>query len=79
MREWMFWIAVGACAIAEGAIMLSSFRSLRRGGGKHAVMETLWAVLPAIGLVWLLIATWGEVKRTRTHDHMTMPMTASRN
>ena len=79
IREWMFWVAVAACAVAEGAIILSSLRPLKRGGGKHAMMETLWAVLPAMGLVWLLVATWGEVKRSGAHDQMTMPMTASRN
>ncbi len=79
IREWMFWVAVGACAVAEAAIILSSIRSLRRSGVKSAIMETVWALLPAAGLVWLLFATWGEVKRNGAHEHMTMPMTASRN
>ena len=73
-REWMFWTAAAVCALAEGAIILSSVRSLRRADGKRAARETMWAVLPAIALAWLLAATWTEVRRAGSHEGMTMPM-----
>jgi heme/copper-type cytochrome/quinol oxidase subunit 2 len=73
-REWMFWAAAAACVIAECAIILSSARSLRRAKGKNAVSETLWALLPAIGLAWLLVATWSEVARSGAHENMPMQM-----
>jgi hypothetical protein len=74
VRESVFWIAAAACAVAEIAIILSSIRSVRRAGGKNAVRETIWAILPALALVWLLVATWGEVRRAGAHEQMTMPM-----
>lgn len=73
-REWIFWAAVAVCAIGEAAIIFSSVRSLRRGDANKALSETVWAILPAIALAWLLIATWSEVRRARGHEHMTMPM-----
>jgi heme/copper-type cytochrome/quinol oxidase subunit 2 len=73
-REWIFWSAVAACAVAEAAIIFSSIKSLRRAKGKNAVSETVWAVLPAIGLAWLLVATWCELARSGAHEHMSMPM-----
>lgn len=76
-REWLFWAAAAACLVAEGAIVLSSLRSLRGSNGKNAFSETLWAVLPAIVLIWLFSATWSEVQRSGAHEHMTMPMPAS--
>lgn len=77
VREWIFWVAVAGCAVAEIAIIISSIRSLSRADGRNAARETVWALLPAIALSWLLVATWGEVRRADRHDHMTMPMPAS--
>jgi hypothetical protein len=76
-REWMFWAAVALCAVAEAAIIVSSVKSLRRESRSRAVGETIWAVLPAVALVWLLLATWTEVRRAGAHEGMTMPMPAS--
>jgi len=76
-REWVFWAAVAVCALAESAIILSSIRSLRQADGRSAVRETMWAVLPAIALAWLLTATWAEVRRGGAHEQMSMPMPAS--
>jgi heme/copper-type cytochrome/quinol oxidase subunit 2 len=76
-REWMFWLAAIACAAAEGAIIVSSVRSLRRSDGVKAAREAMWAVIPAIALAWLLAATWSEVKRGSAHDQMNMPMPTS--
>ena len=76
-RQWLFWAAAAACAIAELAIIVSSLRSLRGSKPGTAARETMWAVLPAIVLAWLLAATLTEVRRGQTHEHMTMPMPAS--
>lgn len=76
-REWMFWLAAFACAAAEAAIIVSSVRSLRRSDGAKAAREAMWAVIPAIVLAWLLVATWSEVKRGSAHEHMNMPMPTS--
>jgi heme/copper-type cytochrome/quinol oxidase subunit 2 len=76
-REWIFWAAVAICVAGEAAIIFSSVRSLRRGDAKKArklFSETVWAILPAIALAWLLVATWSEVRRAGAHEHMTMPM-----
>jgi len=73
-REWIFWAAVVACAVADAGIIFSSIGSLKRAKGKNAVTETMWAVLPAIGLVWLLAATWSELARSEAHGQMPMPM-----
>jgi heme/copper-type cytochrome/quinol oxidase subunit 2 len=76
-RYWMFWLAATACAVAEAAIIISSVRSLRRSDGAKAAREAIWAVIPAIVLVWLLVATWAEVKRGSAHEQMNMPMPTS--
>ena len=75
-RESVFWIAAAACAAAEIAIILSSIRSVRKTK-RHALRETIWAILPALALAWILIATWGEVRRAGAHEQMTMPMPTS--
>ncbi len=77
MREWMFWLAAAACALAEGAIIVSSIRSLDRTNIVKAAREAMWAVIPALALAWLLAATWTQVKRGSAHEHMNMPMQAS--
>ena len=76
-REWMFWLAAVACTAAEAAIVVSSVRSLRRSDGAKAVREAILAVIPAIALAWLLVATWSEVKRGSAHEQMNMPMQTS--
>ena len=72
--EWMFWIAAVGCAAAEAAIIVSSLRTLRLSDGAKAAREAVWAILPAIALAWLLVATWSQVKRASAHEHMNMPM-----
>lgn len=76
-RYSMFWVAAGACAVAEAAIIISSVRSLRRSDGAKAAREAMWAVIPAIVLAWLLVATWTEMKRGSAHEQMNMPMPTS--
>lgn len=76
-REWLFWTAAAACAVGEAVIIASSLRFRRGSNRNNTVRETLWAVLPAIALAWLLVSTWSEVKRSSAHEQMTMPMPAS--
>lgn len=76
-REWMFWAATAACVMGETFIVISSVRALRGSAGKKAAREALWAILPAIALAWLLVATWTEVRRSGAHEHMSMPMPTS--
>jgi heme/copper-type cytochrome/quinol oxidase subunit 2 len=78
LREIVFWAAAAACVVAESAIVLSGLRvsgSRSRKGG--AFLETVWAVLPAIALAWVLAATWGEMHRMSGHEHMNMPARSS--
>ena len=74
LREIVFWAAVTACVVAEAAILRSGLRASaspsRKGG---ALLEKIWAVLPAIALAWLLAATWGEMQRMSSHQHTDMP------
>jgi heme/copper-type cytochrome/quinol oxidase subunit 2 len=78
IRETLFWIAAFAVVIAEVAILRSAFRVLPdKSPGSRRFLETVWAILPALALVWVLIATWGEMHRMSGHDHMKMPMTTT--
>ena len=66
--DLLFWLSVACCAIAQFFII----RSVR--GNRHVpepsataphsgrAMEIMWAVLPAIGLVVLLVFTWRAVR-----------------
>ena len=73
----MFWLAAAACALAEAAIIVSSIRALNRSNAAKAAREAMWAIIPALALAWLLAATWAEVKRSTSHEHMNMPMPTS--
>ena len=60
----IFWVGVVSCAIAQIAILRSVLRTRRAresGPGvphpRYAV-EVAWAVVPAIALAMLLVATW---------------------
>jgi hypothetical protein len=78
IRETLFWIAAFACVIAEAAILRSAFRVLpAKSSASRRFLETVWAILPALALAWLLVATWGEMQRMTGHDQMKMTMTTS--
>jgi len=75
LRVAIFWIAAILCVIAELAILRSMLRGSRAGAGTSAegapdaamprgrpVMELIWAVVPAIGLIFVLIATRGDIR-----------------
>lgn len=85
LAETIFWIAALSCAVAELAILRSTFSARRieqselvptasRGG------ELVWAIIPALVLVALLFATWQRLEAREAHmkmmDHsgMQMPM-----
>lgn len=62
--DGLFWLSVACCAFAQFCILRSV------GGGRHAptsmatlprqrgATEMLWAAVPALGLIVLLVFTW---------------------
>src|SRR6476659_11309366 len=67
LAETIFWIAALACALAEIAILRSTIAqkrshnpSLVRAGSQ--LSELIWAVIPAVALSLLLIATWRRIE-----------------
>lgn len=75
LAETIFWIAAIACVIAEAAILRSTFAA-RRGNKSDLVPsssprgEIAWALIPAIGLVVLLVATWQRIEARNAHMQM---------
>ncbi|HKR07715.1 MAG TPA: hypothetical protein VJS39_00880 [Gemmatimonadaceae bacterium] len=75
LAETIFWIAALACAVAEIAI-LRSIIAQRRAQNSTVIAsstplaEIIWAIVPAIALAVLFIATWQRIE-TR-HNHMQM-------
>ncbi|MEO8909664.1 MAG: hypothetical protein ABI408_05495 [Gemmatimonadaceae bacterium] len=80
LAEGIFWIAALACIVAEIAILRSTYAARKvkksalvpassRGG------EIAWAIIPAIALSVLLVATWQRVQARSAHmmmDHSGM-------
>jgi heme/copper-type cytochrome/quinol oxidase subunit 2 len=71
----VFWIAVGCCAIAQSAILYSVFRvslvrrspsratpALRPLSSSNRVVEIAWAVIPGVGLAFVLLYTWRAMR-----------------
>jgi heme/copper-type cytochrome/quinol oxidase subunit 2 len=63
----VFVVAAAACAVAHIAIVASVIR--RRSGvvdagvpKPRALVEVLWALVPALALAFLLTATWDRVR-----------------
>jgi heme/copper-type cytochrome/quinol oxidase subunit 2 len=90
LAETLFWIAAVACAIAELAILRSTF--LARRAKKSELVpsasqrgELAWAVIPALALSLVLTATWQRIQARDPRSHMidhsgmqhSMPMPAS--
>ena len=74
LRVAIFWIAALLCVVAEIAILRSMLRGTRGPApapdgatdtavprGRPAV-ELLWAIVPAVGLIVILILTRGAVR-----------------
>ncbi|HUQ99031.1 MAG TPA: hypothetical protein VM166_06215 [Gemmatimonadaceae bacterium] len=78
MAEAIFWIGAIACVVAEVMILRSSFAATREN--KSALVPTAsrsselaWAILPAILLSILLLATWRNVQARAAHMQMNHP------
>jgi heme/copper-type cytochrome/quinol oxidase subunit 2 len=78
LAEAIFWIGALACVVAEIMILRSSFAATREN--KSALVPTAsraselaWAILPAILLSVLLLATWRKVEARAAHMQMNHP------
>jgi hypothetical protein len=75
LAETIFWIAVFACAVAEVAILRSTFAA-RRANTSDLVpasprsSELAWAVIPALALCAVLVATWQRIEARESHMQM---------
>jgi hypothetical protein len=64
--EAIFWIAALACVVAQFALLRSSFM-IKKDSKSELVpaspraVELAWAILPALVLCVLLVATWRKV------------------
>lgn len=71
----VFWIAVGCCAIAQSAILYSVLRvspvqrspsqatpGSRLLSSSNRVIEIAWAVIPGVGLAFVLLYTWRAMR-----------------
>ncbi len=68
LTDGLFWTSVVCCAIAQFFI-IRSVRGTRyvpeptaSAPRSRDAMEMVWAVLPALGLVVLLVFTWRAMK-----------------
>ena len=62
LADAIFWIAVVLCTVAQVALLRSFFFGASRPGRESTAVfrasETAWAVVPALVLVALFVATW---------------------
>ena len=72
----LFWLCVACAVVAQGFIVrsvrgIAHTRVLDAPDGdaamprRHDTLELLWAVLPAVGLVVLLVFTWRAVQQAQ--------------
>ncbi|MEO8577391.1 MAG: hypothetical protein ABI556_11845 [Gemmatimonadales bacterium] len=67
LTEPIFWIAAALCVVAEVAILRSAFIPRSHASDTGPIpnsprgAEMMWAVIPAIGLAFLLAATWRAI------------------
>ena len=72
LAEIIFWIAAVACVVAEIAILRSTFVA-RRATKSDSVPsssqtgELVWAVIPAVALSVVLVATWQRIEARQSH------------
>ncbi len=72
----IFWVAVVLCVIAHRYILRSAFAAGAAVEHSHTLpptrkaLELLWVLVPAVALVFLLIATWRAID-TRHTSHAT--------
>ena len=75
LAETIFWIAAIACVIAEIAILRSTFaaRRIRKSElvpASSTAGELVWAVIPALALSAVLIATYRRIEGRDSHMQM---------
>ena len=64
----IFWVAVVLCVIAHRYILRSAFAAGAAVDHSHTLppirraAEVLWVVVPAVALVFLLVATWRAIQ-----------------
>ncbi len=64
----IFWVSVALCVIAHCYILRSAFAAGAAVPHSHTLppirraAEILWVVLPAVTLVYLLVATWQAIE-----------------
>jgi hypothetical protein len=75
LAETIFWIAAVACVIAEIAILRSTFAA--RYAIKSELVpasprssELAWAIIPALALSAILVATWQRIEARQTNMQM---------
>ena len=75
LAEAIFWIAALACVVAQIALLWSSLST--KGEQRSELVpvsrrstELAWAILPALVLSVLLVATWRRVSERDEHPHM---------
>lgn len=68
LAQTIFWVAVVLCVIAHRYILRSAFAAGAAVEHSHTLppirkaAEVVWVVLPAIALVFLLVATWRAIQ-----------------
>ena len=68
----IFWVAVALCVIAHRYILRSAFAAGAAVQHSHTLptirraAEVLWVVLPAVTLVYLLVATWQAIEARKS-------------
>jgi hypothetical protein len=73
IADAIFWIAAVCCGLAQAAVIRSSMVApmlvpAHAGVARpRRAVESMWAILPAIALAILLIATWVAM-----HDYWTV-------
>ncbi len=72
VADAIFWIAVVACAIAQGAILRSVLVARQpelpagaRVAPARRSVELVWALVPALLLVGTLVLTWRTLRPVR--------------
>ena len=74
LAETIFWIAALACAVAEIAILRSTFATRHGTPAKSGLVpvssrgaELAWAVIPAVALCAVLALTWKQIGARGSH------------
>lgn len=57
----IFWVAVACCVVAQAAILRTAFARATALPAARRVAEAAWALLPALALAAVLVATWRRV------------------